>query len=135
MPAPFAKVPAGRRTPWFAILFTSALAAILISTGDLASLADTTVLLLVVVFAIVNVSVLVLRRETVEHEHFVVPSVVPVIGVGISLALLTQIESGTYVRAAILVALGAALWVVNWLIVRRQGPPADDAAATAPPST
>ncbi len=88
-----------------------------------------------IVFAIVNVSVLVLRREPVEHEHFVVPSAIPVIGVGISLALLTQIESETYVRAAMLIGLGVALWVVNWLIVRRQGPPAGDTAATAPPST
>ncbi len=103
----------------------------LVATGDLASLADTTVALLVVVFAIVNV----LRREPVEHEHFVVPSVVPVIGVGGSLALLTQIESETYVRAATLVALGTVLWIVNWLFVRRQGPPPGDAAATAPPST
>ena len=71
-----------------------------------------------------NVSVLVLRREPAEHEHFVVPSAIPVIGVGISLALLTQIESETYVRAAMLVGLGVALWVVNWLIVRREGPPA-----------
>ena len=71
-----------------------------------------------IVFAIVNVSVLVLRREPVEHEHFVVPTAVPVVGVGISLALLTQIEAEIYGRAAILVALGAALWVVNWLYLR-----------------
>ena len=64
------------------------------------------------------------------------PSAVPVIGVVISLALLTQIEPETYVRAAMLVGLGAALWIVNWLIVRRQGPPPPrDATATAPPST
>jgi len=42
---------------------------------------------------------------------------------------------GTYVRAALLVGLGVVLWVVNWLIVRRQGPREDDRAATAPPST
>ena len=70
------------------------------------------------VFGIVNVCVLVLRREPVDHEHFVVPTVVPIVGVGISLALLTQIEAETYGRAAILVALGAALWVANWLYVR-----------------
>ena len=81
MPAPFGKVLPERRTPWFAILFTTALAAVLVSTGDLASLADTTVALLVVVFAVVNISVLVLRRERVEHAHFVVPSAVPIIGV------------------------------------------------------
>jgi len=118
MPRPFARVLPGRRTPWTAILFTSSIAAVLVATGDLASLADTTVALLVVVFGVVNVSVLVLRRERVEHEHFVVWSAVPVIGVAISIALLTQIEAATYGRAAILVALGAALWIVNWLVLR-----------------
>ena len=120
MPRPFAKVLPGRRTPWTAILFTSSIAAVLVATGDLAALADTTVALLVVVFGVVNVSVLVLRRERVEHEHFVVWSVVPVIGVAISLALLTQIEAATYGRAAILVAVGVGLWIVNWLVVRNE---------------
>lgn len=91
-----------------------------VATGDLGSLADTTVALLVVVFGIVNVCVLVLRRDPVDHEHFVAPSLVPAAGVGISLALLTQIEAETYGGAALLVALGAALWVVNWLVLRRQ---------------
>jgi APA family basic amino acid/polyamine antiporter len=120
VPGPFAKVLPSRRTPWVAIAFTSAVAAVLVATGDLGSLADTTVALLVVVFGIVNVCVLVLRREPVDHEHFVVPSFVPVVGVGISLALLTQIKAETYGRAALLVALGAALWVVNWLVLRRR---------------
>ena len=128
VPGPFAKVLPSRRTPWFAIAFTSAVAAVLVATGDLGSLADTTVALLVVVFAIVNVCVLVLRRDSVEHEHFVVPSFVPVVGVGISAALLTQIEAATYGRAGLLVSLGVVLWIVNWLVLRRQ-------AATAPRST
>jgi APA family basic amino acid/polyamine antiporter len=128
VPGPFAKVLPSRRTPWFAIAFTSAVAAVLVATGDLGSLADTTVALLVVVFGIVNVCVLVLRRDPVDHEHFVVPSFVPVVGVGISAALLTQIEAATYGRAALLVALGVVLWIVNWLVLRRQ-------AATARPST
>jgi amino acid transporter len=131
VPRPFAAVLPIRRTPWFAIAFTSSIAAVLVATGDLGSLADTTVALLVIVFGVVNVSVLVLRRETVDHEHFVVPSVVPVIGVLISLALLTQVQGATYGRAAILVALGVVLWIANWLILRRQG----GQAATAPPST
>jgi APA family basic amino acid/polyamine antiporter len=125
VPRPFAQVLPGRRTPWFAIAFTSSIAAVLVATGDLASLADTTVALLVIVFGIVNVSVLVLRREPADHEHFVVPSVVPVIGVGISIALLTQVEAGTYGRAAILVGLGVVLWIVNWLFLRRQGAAGD----------
>jgi amino acid transporter len=131
VPRPFAAVLPGRRTPWFAIAFTSAIAAVLVATGDLGSLADTTVALLVVVFAIVNVSVLVLRREPVEHEHFVVPSFVPVGGVGISIALLTQVEAATYGRAAILIAVGVVLWFGNRLVVGRQ----DAAEARSQPST
>ncbi len=129
VPRPFAKVLPGRRTPWFAIAFTSTIAAVLVATGDLGSLADTTVALLVVVFAVVNISVLVLRRDRVDVEHFKVWTFVPVVGVAISIALLTQIEAATYARAAILVAVGALLWTVNWLLLRRQG------GATAPPST
>jgi amino acid transporter len=120
VPRPFAQVLPERRTPWFAIAFTTAIAAVLVATGDLDALADTTVALLVCVFAVVNVCVLVLRRETVEHEHFRVWTAAPVIGVGISLALLTQVEAEIFVRAGLLVAVGAALWVVNWLFVRRE---------------
>jgi len=120
LPRPFAEVHARRRTPVVAILFTTAIAAVLVVTTDLSKLADTTVALLVVVFAIVNVTVLVLRRDRVEHEHFRVPSIVPVIGVGVSIALLTQIEAEVYARAALLVALGGVLWAVNVWLVRRE---------------
>jgi APA family basic amino acid/polyamine antiporter len=120
VPAPLGIVHPGRRTPWVAILFTTAIAVVLVITGNLEKLADTTVALLVVVFAIVHVSVLVLRREPVEHDHFRVPSAVPVIGIAISVALLTQIEGKVWARVGILLAVGIALWVVNWLVVRRE---------------
>jgi basic amino acid/polyamine antiporter, APA family len=110
----------GRRTPWAAILFTTAIAVVLVITANLEKLADTTVALLVVVFAIVNGTVLYLRRDEVEHDHFRVPSVIPVIGIGISLALLTQIEGEVFARAGILVGVGLVLWVVNWALVRAQ---------------
>ena len=119
LPAPFGRVLPNRRTPWVAIAFTTVLAAALIATGDLSTLADTTVALLVVVFAIVNVSVLVLRRDPVDHDHFRVPSVVPVLGVGVSIALLTQIEAETFARAGILIAIGVVLWFVNSVVLRR----------------
>ncbi len=120
VPAPLGIVGA-RRTPWVAILFTTAIAAVLVITGDLEKLADTTVALLVVVFAIVNVTVLVLRRDRVEHEHFTVPAVFPVLGVGVSIALLTEIEGEVWARAGILVGIGVVLWLLNALLLRRSG--------------
>ena len=124
LPRPFGSVLAERRTPWVAIAFVTALAAILVITGNLEKLADTTVALLVVVFAIVNVTVLYLRRDEVEHDHFRVPWPLPIIGVGISIALLTQVSGEAYLRAALLVGLGIVLWAINWFFVRDEPQPA-----------
>ena len=63
VPEALGRVHGGRRTPWVAILFTASLAALLIIVGDLDTLADTTVLLLLFVFVCVNTAVLVLRKE------------------------------------------------------------------------
>jgi basic amino acid/polyamine antiporter, APA family len=131
VPRPLGIVHATRRTPWVAILFTSAIAVVLITTADLEKLADTTVALLVMVFAVVNATVLYLRRDPVEHDHFRVPSIVPVIGIGVSIALLTQIEGKVFLRAGILVGIGVVLWVINALLVRREDRPA--AGRAGPP--
>ena len=77
--------------------------------------------LLVFVFMIVNASVLYLRRDQVDHEHFQVPSVVPVLGVGVWIALLTQIEGDAFARGGILLGIGLVLWVINELVLRRGG--------------
>lgn len=98
---------------------TTLLAAILIATGDLSELADTTVLLLLFVFSIVNVTVLVLRRDPVDHEHFKAPSVLPVLGALVCVALIVDTATDdleVFVRAGLLLALGALLWGVNRLI-------------------
>jgi APA family basic amino acid/polyamine antiporter len=121
LPSQFGAVLSERRTPWVAILFVTALAVVLVITGDLEKLADTTVALLVIVFAIVNVTVLWLRRDEAEHDHFRVPWPLPVIGVGISIALLTQIEGEVYARAGLLILLGLVLWAINALALRRAG--------------
>ena len=115
VPGTFGKVLPQRRTPWFAIVFTTVIAAGLILTGDLEGLADTTVVLLLAVFAIVNISVLVLRRDAVDHPHFRTPTVLPVLGAIVSLVLITQNEAAVFLRAGILLVIGAALWLINWL--------------------
>jgi len=123
VPQSFGRVLPERRTPHIAIAFTTLLAAILIATGDLASLADTTVLLLLLVFSVVNVTALVLRRDGVEHEHFRAPAVLPVLGAVVSVALIVDTVSGdpeVALRAGILLAVGAALYLVNRLFVSRE---------------
>ncbi|HEX6601498.1 MAG TPA: APC family permease [Solirubrobacterales bacterium] len=122
VPPIFGRVHPQRQTPLVAIVFTTGLAVMLALTGDLAVLADTTVTLLLMVFGVVNVSVLVLRRDRVPHEHFSVPWPVPVIGLATTVGLLTQIDAGTWVRAGLLLALGAGVWGLNEVLRRRTVP-------------
>ncbi len=122
VPAILGKTHRERQTPWMAIVCTTLLAVGLVATGDLGSLADTTVMLLLVVFAIVNVTVLVLRRDMPGHAHFSVPTVVPVIGALTCLVLLTQQDADIYLRGGALLLVGLALWMVNWFVHRRLNP-------------
>jgi len=80
--------------------------------GDLATLAETVVLLLLVVFLSVNVSVLVLRRDRVEHDHFRVWTFVPVLGIASCILLLTQQRPAVWLFGAILLAVGGVLYAL-----------------------
>jgi basic amino acid/polyamine antiporter, APA family len=125
LPGMFAAV-SPRKTPWFAIAFTTGLSILLIlTTGDLSDLADTTVLLLTAVFLLVNITVLVLRRDPVGHDHFTAPAVLPVVGALVSLVFLlpqpTDGEGEIYRLAVFLLIGGLVLWAVNYAVTRRTG--------------
>lgn len=125
LPAALGKVHSVRRTPPVAILFTTAVALLLVGfVGELPMLAGTTTLLLLAVFAAVNVAVLVLRRERVEHGHFRAPTVLPVLGVASCLFLVGPWAGRPpeqYATAGLLVGLGVLLWLANERAMRRRG--------------
>jgi APA family basic amino acid/polyamine antiporter len=74
---------------------------------------------LLIVFAVVNVAVLVLRKETVEHQHFRAPTIVPVLG-AVSCAYLASPLSGRpwedYRIAGYLLLAGLVLWLINRVV-------------------
>ncbi|MCD0452085.1 APC family permease [Actinocorallia sp. API 0066] len=116
VPSVLGKVAPVRATPWTAILFTVAVAVVLVSTGDVGNLADTTVLLLLLVFTLVNVCVLVLRRDPVDHAHFRAPTWMPATGAVVCLILaspLTGRDLDVYVRSVVLIAIGVVFWLMN----------------------
>lgn len=121
----FGRVSKTRRTPYVAIAFTTVLAMVLAATGDLSDLADTTVLLLLLVFAVVNVCVLILRRDRVNHDHFHAPTALPVIGAVACLVLATDKDAEIWARAGALLVLGLVLWVLNWATHGRKHPSYD----------
>ncbi|QIG51106.1 APC family permease [Nordella sp. HKS 07] len=125
LPPVLGKVHASRRTPYIAIAFTTLLAFALITfVGEVPALGGTTALLLLCVFTIVNIAVLVLRRDPVEHSHFRSPTILPIFG-AICCAFLAGPWTGRdpvqYKIAGILIGIGVVLWVVNLLVNRAMG--------------
>lgn len=125
VPDVLGKVHAGRRTPYIAIIFTSLLAvALILFAGGVPALGGTTSLLLLCVFAVVNVAVLVLRKDKVGHKHFRTPTALPVLG-AITCIFLAGPWSGRdpiqYAIAAALIGLGIVLWFATVSIMKTVG--------------
>ena len=89
----------------------------------MADLAQTTVLLLLLVFAVANISVLVLRKKPVPHPHFQAPLWAPILGAVTTLILASPVTGRPlriYVVAGVLVGIGAVLWGLNRLVTGRR---------------
>jgi amino acid transporter len=116
IPGWFGSVHPSFRTPWAGVLFAGALAAVLVVIGDLETLADTTVLLLLLAFVAVHISVLVLRRTPVDHEHFRAWTGFPILGALSCVALIVQklVEDAVvFAYAGGLLAVGLVLWLIS----------------------
>jgi len=127
LPAPLGAVHATRKTPWVAILFTTALSFGLIAyvsnaeSDAIAVLGGTTALLLLGVFTLVNVAVLKLRKDTKDTPHFRAPTWLPVVG-ALTCAYLVGPWTGRnpaqYGVAGWLMVLGVVLWAITWVVNR-----------------
>jgi APA family basic amino acid/polyamine antiporter len=85
------------------------------------TLGSTTVVLLLLAFVMVNVSVMVLRSDTVDHEHFRTPTIFPILGIVVSVALLIYTavsDISIFYLAGLLLGIGLVLYVVNLLVKR-----------------
>jgi amino acid transporter len=125
LPPVLGKIHAARRTPFVAIFFTTLLAFALIAfVGEVPALGGTTALLLICVFTVVNVAVLVLRRDPVGHAHFRTPTALPVLGAA-SCAFLAGPWTGRdpvqYQVAGALLVIGIGLWIVTVVVNRITG--------------
>lgn len=112
LPTVLSRLLPGRRTPWVAIVATTGLSILLAIIGSLQTLAETVVLFLLVVFVSTNAAALVLRKDRVEHKHFHVPAVVPVLGVISCIVLATQQSGPVWLLGGVLLAIGAVLYLV-----------------------
>jgi amino acid transporter len=108
-----------RRTPHFAILALFLIAVPLALIGTIAALAAATVLLLLLVFAVVNAALFVLKRRPGEPRgYFEIPGAIPALGALVCLALVVvRVSTGDWAAPAIagVLLLGA---VVIYALVR-----------------
>ena len=128
LPRTLGKVLPGRRTPWVGIAFSTLLALGLIvvvtflsDTSVIKALSGTTSLLLLCVFAVVNVACLVLRRQ--RPDGYRAPVWAPYVAAAACLALIgpwarDRDDWVQYQVAAGLLGLGIVLWVLTWLTNR-----------------
>src|SRR5215212_1752815 len=69
----------------------------------------------------VNVSVMVLRSDRVDHEHFRTPTIFPILGILVSVALLIYTavsDISIFYLAFLLLGIGLVLYAVNFLVKR-----------------
>jgi amino acid transporter len=144
LPGFLSRISPARRTPSTAIVFTTLISLLLIGWVSLdpdspivVVLGGTTSLLLLTVFAVVNVTVLVLRRDKVDHKHFRAGVIIPVIGIITCLWLVLPFSSGRdpqqYQIAGALLALGVLLWILTWFTHgRKQAEKAPTGLVTEP---
>lgn len=111
LPRAFGRVLPKRRTPWVSILVVAGLTIVLTLVGNVSTLAETTVLLLLLVFLSANISVLVLKKDKVGHDHFTVPRIVPILAMIASIALLTQQTGVVWLGAIAYIVVGSLLFL------------------------
>ncbi len=113
-----------RRSPWSAIVFSTLLGVGLIlavrfvlGEETIGALGGTTAMLLLAVFCLVNVAVLVLRREKVEAKHFRTPTVAAAIGAVTSFILVTPVAQKpiNYTIGGALLGIGLILYIITYL--------------------
>jgi amino acid transporter len=113
LPLRFGEVHAQRRTPHIAILALFLVTLPLVLIGTIAELAAATVLLLLLVFAVVNAALFILKQRKGEpHGFFEIPLAVPALGAVVCLALVVvRVVTGDWGAPAIagVLLLGAVL--------------------------
>jgi basic amino acid/polyamine antiporter, APA family len=114
LPEIFARLSA-RRTPWVTTLIFGVLVAVLAAFVPLTEIAKLVNIGTLFAFLIVNLGVIVLRRLEPDLERgFRVPLVpwFPLIGAGLCIYLMTQLEGVTWLRFGIWLVLGLIIYAV-----------------------
>lgn len=122
LPAALGKVHEGRSTPHVAIYLILGITMVLTLTLEKTTLAGTTSFVLLVVFFVVNISLIALKLRKDEPEEGVVtvPLIVPILGALLTVALAFAVKPKALWSFAILAPSGIVLYLLyQWIRARR----------------
>jgi amino acid transporter len=138
VPAVLGRLHATRRTPNIAIFVLFGIVSLLILSGGVKPLAEATVLLLLVVFTLVNLSLVVLKRRAGEPTSgFDVPVIIPILGALIC-ALLVSVRihaafTSEIPGAALAPRIAFGIFVLSFLLYLVMKPKAGIPTEPPPP--
>ena len=115
----FSKIHFKTKTPWVAIITIMMVSILFVTIGNIMTVANITVFLLVIVYSMVNLSVIVLRlREPNVERPFKVPfsiqnyPILSIIGLGSTLFMLTQFGLYVMLLGIFMIGMAALLFVL-----------------------
>ncbi|RYZ75701.1 MAG: amino acid permease, partial [Proteobacteria bacterium] len=113
LPKVLAKVHKKRKTPYVAAAVVLVIMLGLALSGDISSLAKATSVLLLVCFSLVNLALVVLKRNPNEPKgSFEIPTFVPLLGAAVCVALLFHAKGPEWMTAGGILLFIAILWFV-----------------------
>jgi basic amino acid/polyamine antiporter, APA family len=113
VPGVFGAVHGKRSTPHIAIITVLAIALVLALTGKLVILAQSTSLLLLGVFFLMNLSLIAIKmRPSEQRPFFQVPMIVPILGAVFCMGLIFFVRPQAFVIVSVLVAVGLSLYAL-----------------------
>jgi amino acid transporter len=114
LPSALGAVHPTRRTPHRAILLLMVIVTALALSGNIRQLALATSVLLLLVFIVVNASLIILKRRPGEPRgDFEIPSIIPFLGILVCAVMLGRADSAAWKIAGILLAGIVALYVMG----------------------
>lgn len=123
VPGVFGKVHQIRRSPWVALIFAAlVVGGLLVSGADLDRLVSVTVVFTLFIYGLVIVSALKLRKEGEVEGTFRPPLALMITGIVANAVLLAYVvitDPGSLIYCAALLAVGAVLFLIEYLFGRR----------------
>ncbi len=120
IPAWFGKLHPDRLTPYRTFLVILPIAILLALSGTIQFLAQTTATLILVLFVLVNLSLVAIKRREPENSGFQVPWVIPVLAIISNLILVTFASQASHLLSLAFATVGLILIGLNRAIARPQ---------------